>query len=153
MKTRRRHMILRLVETHEVESQDQLQALLSEHGFEVNQATLSRDLRALGVIKQPVAGGGARYRKARPGPDRAVATGNLRAFLREIVPSGNLLVLKTRVGGAQPVGLALDQLQVEGIIGTIAGDDTVLVVLAEDADAKHTMGAIWALMEEARSGT
>ncbi len=149
MKTQRRHTILRLLEEQVIESQDQLQRLLQDRGTTVNQATLSRDLRALGVVKVPQPSGGARYQKGGRQPwDRAISIGNLRAFLREILTSGNLLVLKTRVGGAQPVGLALDRLAVPGLIGTIAGDDTVLAVLAEDHEARDTIQAIWTLIEE-----
>ncbi|MCB9787225.1 MAG: hypothetical protein H6744_11090 [Deltaproteobacteria bacterium] len=151
MKIRRRHLILRLVETHDVESQEQLQHLLSAEGFDVNQATLSRDLRALGVVKQPRPGGGARYARARSAPDTGVAVANLRAFLREIIASRNLLVIRTRTGGAQPVGLALDQLRVTGLIGTIAGDDTVLGIVSETHDPDDTIAAIWALIEEGKA--
>ncbi len=153
MKTRRRHLILRLVETHEVESQEQLQNLLSAEGFDVNQATLSRDLRALSVVKQPRPGGGACYARARSGPDTDVAVANLRAFLRDIVASRNLLVIRTRTGGAQPVGLALDQLRVAGLIGTIAGDDTVLGVVAETHDPGATVAAIWSLIEKGQASS
>ena len=101
------------------------------------------------MVKVPQPSGGARYQKGGRQPwDRAISIGNLRAFLREILTSGNLLVLKTRVGGAQPVGLALDRLAVPGLIGTIAGDDTVLAVLAEDHEARDTIQAIWTLIEE-----
>jgi transcriptional regulator of arginine metabolism len=153
LKIRRRHLILRLVETHEVESQEQLQHLLSAEGFDVNQATLSRDLRALGVVKQPRPAGGARYGRARTGPDTEVAIANLRAFLRDIVASRNLLVIRTRTGGAQPVGLALDQLRVAGLIGTIAGDDTVLGIVAETHDPGATVAAIWSLIEKGQASS
>lgn len=150
-KTHRRHTILRLLEEHVIESQEQLAQLLAEAGQPVNQATLSRDLRSLGVVKAPQGGGGARYVEGATRPwDREVAVGNLRGFLREIVASGNLLVLRTRVGGAQPVGLALDRLPVPGIIGTVAGDDTVMAVLAEGQSAQETIRAIWALIEGQR---
>ena len=116
---------------------------VGHQGIEVNQATLSRDLRALGVVKEPTPGGGFRYRQAVEPQMKSLAYTNLRAFVHDMDWSGNILVLKTRVGGAQPVGLALDQLSIEGIIGTIAGDDTVLAVLAPNVDGESTANKIW----------
>ena len=153
MKARRHHLILRLVDDHVVTSQEQLQGLLEQEGVAVNQATLSRDLRALGVVKGPVRGGGTGYRPATRLPERGVARANLRAFMREIVASGNLLVVRTRVGGAQPVGLALDQLRPDGVIGTIAGDDTVLVVVEQGRRADEVIDGLWSMLEEESGGS
>jgi transcriptional regulator of arginine metabolism len=148
MKSRRRNEILRLLRDHEVSSQEQLQVLLGAEGFDVNQGTLSRDLRGLGVVKRPTATGGARYVRTQPMADSELARANLRAFLREVIGSGNLLVIKTRVGGAQPVALALDLLVPQGLVGTIAGDDTVLGIVAEGAGSGQTIEAIWSLIDE-----
>jgi transcriptional regulator of arginine metabolism len=148
MKSRRRNEILRLLRDHEVSSQEQLQVLLGAEGFDVNQGTLSRDLRGLGVVKRPTATGGARYVRTQPMADSELALANLRAFLREVIGSGNLLVIKTRVGGAQPVALALDLLVPQGLVGTIAGDDTVLGIVAEGAGSGQTIEAIWSLIDE-----
>ncbi len=148
MKTRRRSLILRLLEAHAVESHDQLAHLLASEGIDVNQATLSRDLRALGVVKAPLPGGGSRYRPTPGPPDRSVALANLRAFLHDIIPAGNMLVVKTRVGGAQPVGLALDQLDVQGLAGTLAGDDTVLAVVADGHQPSDVAAQIWGRVDE-----
>jgi transcriptional regulator of arginine metabolism len=148
MKSRRRNEILRLLRDHEVSSQEQLQVLLGAEGFGVNQGTLSRDLRGLGVVKRPTATGGARYVRTQPMADSELALANLRAFLREVIGSGNLLVIKTRVGGAQPVALALDLLVPQGLVGTIAGDDTVLGIVAEGAGSGQTIEAIWSLIDE-----
>ena len=77
-----------------------------------------------------------------------MALANLRAFLHDIVPAGNLLVVKTRVGGAQPVGLALDQLEIGGIAGTLAGDDTVLAVVADGHVPGEVAAQIWSRVDE-----
>jgi transcriptional regulator of arginine metabolism len=151
MRHQRHPMILRLLNDGSVDSQETLRVLLAREGFEVNQATLSRDLRALGIVKVPTAGGSSAYRCPEPSQDQSVAVGNLRAFLTEIIPSGNLLVVKTRVGCAQPVGLALDQLKIPGIIGTVAGDDTVLVIVEDKGCGRDVMNAIWTSMEEVRN--
>ena len=148
MKTRRHSLILRLLDAHSVESHDQLANLLAAEGIDVNQATLSRDLRSLGVVKAPLPGGGARYRSTPGPPDRSVALANLRAFLHDIIPAGNMLVVKTRVGGAQPVGLALDQLEVQGIAGTLAGDDTVLAVVMDGHQPSDVAAQIWGRVDE-----
>ncbi len=149
MKTRRHHALLALLEEHVVESQEQLQGLLASRGFDVNQATLSRDLRALNVVKSPRADGGSRYRPGAVGTnrpaDQALALANLRAFLKAMEPAGNILVCKTRVGCAQPLGLALDQLKLEGIAGTVAGDDTLLTVVREGYNARDIMATIWSM--------
>ena len=151
MRSQRHPVILRLLNNVSVDSQETLRLLLAKQGLEVNQATLSRDLRALGIVKVPTADGGSAYRCPEPSFDTDVAIGNLRAFLREMIPSGNLLVVKTRVGCAQPVGLALDQLKIPGIIGTVAGDDTVLVIAEEKCCGRDVMNAIWASMESVRN--
>jgi transcriptional regulator of arginine metabolism len=124
--------------------------LLSEGGIEVNQATLSRDLRALGVVKQRDEGGELRYVEPAVPQADSIAFTNLQAFVHDVLCSGNLMVVKTRVGGAQPVALAMDQLGVDGIIGTVAGDDTVLGVLAEDARAAQAVEALWNMIETGR---
>lgn len=80
--------------------------------------------------------------------DNELALANLRALLREVIASRNLLVIKTRVGGAQPVALALDLLVPHGLVGTIAGDDTVLGIVAETIEPQETIEAIWSLVEE-----
>ena len=148
MRKRRHQEILTLLRDHPIERQEQLQVLLRAQGMEVNQATLSRDLRAIGAVKTPDISGRATYGVTSRGPDRSIALGNLRAFLREMVPSGNLLVLKTQVGAAQPVALALDQLALDHIVGTVAGDDTILVVVAEGRDCRDVMEALWSLIDD-----
>jgi len=148
MKQRRHSLILRLLDAHSVQSHDQLAQLLANEGIDVNQATLSRDLRALGVVKAPLPDGGSRYRSTPGPPDRSVALANLRAFLHDIIPAGNMLVVKTRVGGAQPVGLALDQLKIKGLAGTLAGDDTVLAIVADGHQTHEVAAQIWGRVDE-----
>lgn len=151
-RSERHARVLALLRTHRVESQDQLQSLLEAQGHKVTQATLSRDLRALGVARQPQPDGGVRYQRVNKVSDHAVALGNLRAFLRAVTPAGNLLVLRTRVGGAQPVALALDNLEhagkLRGIVGTVAGDDTVLAVVADGAQPATVEASLWALLDK-----
>jgi transcriptional regulator of arginine metabolism len=135
-KTQRQHRISGLLEHHAVSTQEQLVELLSADGVEATQATVSRDLEELGAVKVRVAGGDAVY--ALPElPSKQVAPGaHLRRVLGdwvvEVASSLNLVVLRTPPGSAHVVGSALDRSGFHGIVGTVAGDDTVLVIASEE---------------------
>jgi transcriptional regulator of arginine metabolism len=139
-KTQRQHRIGVLLEHNAVTTQEQLVELLSEEGVEATQATVSRDLEEMGAVKVRVAGGDPVY--ALPDlPSRQIAPeAHLRRVLgdwvAEVAWSGNLVVLRTPPGSAHVVGSALDRSGFEGIVGTVAGDDTVLVVAAEGEGGK-----------------
>lgn len=130
MKPQRHAVILTLVRSGKVASQAQLRELLKAEGFEVTQATLSRDIRELGLAKLAAPDGGSHYA---PPPEGGAA---IRPHLNQVLPTllvsldgvGPLLVMKTPAGGAQALGLALDAAGWAEIIGTIAGDDAVLVI-------------------------
>jgi transcriptional regulator of arginine metabolism len=130
MKTQRHAAILKIVRSQTVASQEQLRELLQAEGFDVTQATLSRDIRDLGLAKLAAPDGGSHY--APP----LESSGAIRPQLHQVLPSllvsvdgvGPLLVLKTPAGGAQALGLAVDAAGWTEIIGTIAGDDAVLVI-------------------------
>jgi transcriptional regulator of arginine metabolism len=133
---RRRHAaILRLVRSQKVPSQERLREILAEEGVQVTQATLSRDVRALGVVKVADSAGQGYY--ALPGgladtaPDLAQLLPSLFVSVDRI---DNLLVLKTMPGGAQPVAAAIDHQDWDDVAGTIAGDDTILLI-TRTADA------------------
>ena len=148
MRSLRHQKIRSLLRNNDVDSQESLQRLLANDGIEVNQATLSRDLRALGVVKHRIDGGKFRYVQPQQPPLETIAFTNLSAFVNDVICSKNLMVIKTRVGGAQPVALAIDQLGIAGVVGTIAGDDTVLAVLAEDINPQDAVDALWNLVEK-----
>lgn len=126
----REQLILELVDSHRPKSQGELVALLRDRGVEANQGTLSRDLRRLGLRKGPEG-----Y-EVPDGPTDPVAK-VLATWLTEIRPAQQLLVLKTPPGGAQPLGVALDAANLEELIGTIAGDDTVLAVCPDPEAAER----------------
>ena len=140
MKTQRHAAILRITRQQTVGSQEQLRALLRAEGFEVTQATLSRDIRDLGLAKVAAPEGGSHYS---PPPEGGAG---IRPHLEQLLPTmlvsvagvGPLLVLKTAVGGAQALGLALDGTGWTEILGTIAGDDAILVV-AKSERARHAI--------------
>ncbi|OLC02628.1 MAG: hypothetical protein AUH78_24930 [Gemmatimonadetes bacterium 13_1_40CM_4_69_8] len=129
MKTQRHAAILKIVRSGRVASQEQLRELLKAEGFAVTQATLSRDIRDLGLAKVAAPDGGSHY--APP-----LESSGIRPHLEQLLPAmlvsmdgvGPLLVVKTPAGGAQALGLAIDGAGWEEIIGTIAGDDAILVI-------------------------
>ncbi len=127
----RQGAILDVIREHRVGSQGGLRELLAERGIEVTQATLSRDLRDLRLVKLPGTGGGSFYSL----PDEWENTPPLETLLPTLFISaegtGNLLVVHTMTGGAQAVALAIDWEEWPEILGTVAGDDTILIILRE----------------------
>ena len=137
---RRLALIAQLLTGHRFSSQEDLARALARAGTSVTQATLSRDLRNLGVIKRPAADGKPVYEL--PGPavealDRQRQLLDLRAFVNEVRVAQNLLVVRTPPGHANGVGRALDLAEIDGIVGTVAGDDTVLVILEDSPTARR----------------
>jgi transcriptional regulator of arginine metabolism len=134
-KTQRQHRVARLLELHPVASQGQLVELLAAEGVVATQATVSRDLEELGAIKVRAGGGESVYAIPELPKDQVAPEDHLRRVLGdwvvEVAHSGNLVVLRTPPGSAHVVGSALDRAGLDDIIGTVAGDDTVLVVTAE----------------------
>jgi transcriptional regulator of arginine metabolism len=130
MKTQRHAAIVRIIRRDTVGSQEQLRELLHAEGFEVTQATLSRDIRELGLAKVAAPDGGSHYAESGEG------AAGVRPHLEQLLPTmlvsaegvGPLLVLKTTTGGAQALALAVDGAGWNEVIGTIAGDDAILVI-------------------------
>lgn len=134
-KARRRHVIGQLLADHTVTSQEQLADLLAAEGVYATQATVSRDLEEIGALKVRVPGlERTVYALAELPKDQVVPTEHLRRVLGDwvvdVASSGNLVVLRTPPGSAHVVASALDRTNLDGVIGTVAGDDTVLVVAA-----------------------
>ena len=127
----RQEAILGLIRSRRVTSQMELRDLLALEEIEVTQATLSRDLRDLRLVKVPGADGGGHYSL----PDEWEHTPPLEALLPTLFVSaegtGNLLVVRTMTGGAQAVALGIDWEEWPEVLGTIAGDDTILLVLRD----------------------
>src|SRR5690348_12171608 len=130
MKTQRHAAILRIVRSETVASQERLRELLPSEGFDVTQASLSRDIRELGLAKVAAPDGGSHH--GSPPEQGAAIRPRLQPALPTLLASvdgvGPLLGLKTPAGGAQALGLAVDAAGWTEIIGTIAGDDAVLVI-------------------------
>ncbi len=113
--------------THEVTAQAELVALLQAEGVEATQATVSRDLEELGITKYRGADGRSAYAL----PDTSGLAQMLRQFARDIDSSGNLAVVRTPPGTAAAVASAIDAADLPGVLATVQGDDTLLVVARE----------------------
>ncbi len=142
MKTQRHTALLKIIRHTRVASQEQLRELLRAEGFDVTQATLSRDIRELGLAKVAAPDGGSHY--AAPPESGQTVRPNLEQLLPTMLVSvdgvGPLLVVKTPAGAAQALGLALDGAGWAEVIGTIAGDDAVLVITRSER-ARRTVYA------------
>ena len=134
-KVQRQQAIARLIEQHAVTNQPQLVELLAEAGITATQATVSRDLDDLGAIKVRVPGGATAYAVPEFVPERVAPLDQLRRVMGEWVAdvshSGHLVIVRTPPGCAHVVASALDRSGFEGLLGTVAGDDTMLCVATE----------------------
>lgn len=138
MKPQRHAAILDLVRIQRISSQEVLRERLAERGFEVAQATLSRDIRELGLIKMPDEDGGSLYTVPAHVTDPTPALSRLLpALYLGSDGVGNLLVVKTLTGGAQPVAVAIDWQEWPEVVGTIAGDDQILLILRDPAQLRE----------------
>src|SRR3954471_16792387 len=140
-KTQRQHRVARLLELHPVASQGQLVELLAAEGVVATQATVSRDLEELGAIKVRAGGGESVYAIPELPKDQVAPEDHLRRVLGdwvvEVASSANLVVLRTPPGSAHVVGSALDRAGLEGILGTVAGDDTLILVADEEIGGRQ----------------
>jgi transcriptional regulator of arginine metabolism len=132
-KTQRQHLVAKLIEARPVANQAQLVELLAAEGVVATQATVSRDLDDLGAIKVRVPGGESAYAiPALPKEQRAPEDHLRRVFgdwVVEVAHSANLVVIRTPPGSAHVVASALDRAGVPDVVGTVAGDDTILVIV------------------------
>jgi transcriptional regulator of arginine metabolism len=137
-RNRRLALLAQLLAGHRFHSQEELAKALARVGAPVTQATLSRDLRSLGVGKRPDAAGRGAYQLPAPATemlDRQRQQLDLRAFVNDVRVAQNLVVVRTPPGHANAVGRAIDLAAFAGVVGSVAGDDTVLVVLGDRPSA------------------
>jgi transcriptional regulator of arginine metabolism len=142
MKPQRQNAILDLVRHHRVHSQEALRELLAARGIDVAQATLSRDIRELGLVKVPHEDGAHYEVPAHVTDPTPTLTRLLPTLYLGCDGVGNLLVVKTLVGGAQPVAAAIDWEEWPEVVGTIGGDDTILLILREAGNRDAVVGRI-----------
>ena len=145
-KAARQKAILELLHRGPVESQEELQGFLAKRGFEAGQATLSRDIRELGLVKTSEGYSAGRsvtiVEPVLPSVSRLV-----REFVVDIRLAQNLIVLKTSVGSAQPVAAAVDAEDWPEVVGTLAGDDTILVISPDNRTAQQLVRRIQGMLE------
>lgn len=131
MKEYRQGEIMSLINDSEIETQEELLDCLRQKGYKVTQATISRDIRELGLVK--VVGTGGRYKYAMPRREDDSVNMKFRTLLTETVEkvdcAGNIAVVKTYSGMAQGVAAAIDSMGREDIVGSVAGDDTIIIVM------------------------
>ena len=153
MKTRRQQVILDVIAREPVRSQEQLRRGVLAAGFDVTQATLSRDIRELGLVK----GGtdGAYQAPGAPVADGPGSTGMLQRamaeYLARIDRVQQLVLLRTGPGQAQLLGVALDRARLPEVVGTLAGDDTILVIAPDVRRARALVRRLESFIKEGRS--
>ena len=134
-KPQRQHRIARLLEEQAISSQSQLVELLATDGVMATQATVSRDLEELGAVKVRIPGGTTAYAIPEYSTERAAPDDHLRRvmgeFVVEVAHSSNLVVLRTPPGSAHVIGSAIDRASLPDVLGTVAGDDTLILVCSE----------------------
>ncbi len=139
MKSMRHTAILRIISEQEIETQDDLIAKLKENGFDVTQATVSRDIKQLGLVK--TTDGEGKYRYSAPHPSSSGSDSKFKNILSEAIISSesaeNMVVVKTYSGMANAAAAAIDALASDRILGSIAGDDTILIVTKNDEAAEE----------------
>jgi transcriptional regulator of arginine metabolism len=138
-KGQRQQTILNLIYRESISSQENLRNKLLQLGFDVTQATLSRDLRELNVVKTTAPDGKYKYTML----DNWEGLSILRCDV-----SGNLLVFRTELGLAATVAYKIDDLQLEGILATVAGENALLAVVAEGHDARKVRKELWRRIQE-----
>jgi transcriptional regulator of arginine metabolism len=134
-KVQRQQAIARLIQQHSVTNQPQLVELLADESITATQATVSRDLEDLGAVKVRVPGGATVYAVPEFAPERVAPLDQLRRvmgeWVAEVTHSGSIVIVRTPPGCAHVVASALDRSGIEGLLGTVAGDDTMMCVATE----------------------
>lgn len=150
MKSKRQTEILRIIEEMDVETQDQLLSALRERGVNSTQATISRDIKELHLIKELTSYG--TYRYAVSGRKASLNTaGRLRTIFKEGVTSfdraQNIVVLKTMPGLASAACAAIDGMEISGLVGSLAGDDTALLIMRDNEKAESFCDEIHKMLQ------
>lgn len=139
MKTDRQSMILSIIEKEDIDTQEQLQQRLQDQGVRCTQATISRDIKQLHLIKEPVGQGRYRYTVSSQ-RNRLNVADKLRTIFRESIISvdfaQNIVVIKTMAGLANAAAAALDGMNIPYMVGTLAGDDTAFLVMRDTESAR-----------------
>ncbi len=149
MKNDRQKTILSIITEEPVETQEQLLTLLLERGIVATQATISRDIKQLHLVKAPAGQGKYRYAVSEHGNKINIANKQQTIFRESILRvdyAQNLVVLHTMVGLANGAAAALDGMQIDQLIGTLAGDDTVLLIMRDNESAVELASSIKSML-------
>ena len=155
MKSLRHEKILEIISKYDVETQEELTEHLKKDGFAVTQATVSRDIKALRLIKISAGtdanGNKYKYSVNKSGDESSLYEEKFKAILGHSIASmdyaGNLVVLKTYAGMAQASAAAIDSMSIDNILGTVAGDDTILIVVRTENEASEFVKKIEKLVK------
>ena len=151
MKSKRQAEILRLVGSMEIETQEQMLENLKACGIRATQATISRDIKELHLVKQPTGSGAYKYVVSTAKPAHHNFAGRLRNIFKEGVTSfdmaQNIVVVKTMPGLAPAAGAALDGMEIDGLVGSLAGDDTVILIMRNNQMAADLCGEMESMLD------
>ena len=149
MKSQRQAKIMEIISTRNVETQEQLLSALQKEGFQGTQATISRDIKELRIVKELSSLGTYRYTTSNSEIDGSF-TSRLNTIFRECVTgydyAQNIIVIRTMPGLASAAGSAIDAMNLHAVVGTLAGDDTVMVVMRDNNAAAAFCGEIKSLL-------
>jgi len=150
MKSKRQAEILRIIGEQDIETQEQMLDQLRKCGIRATQATISRDIKELNLIKQPGEGGSYHYVASAAQPAKQALTDRLHNIFKEGVTScdvaQNIVVVKTMPGLAPAAGAALDGMKPDGLVGSLAGDDTAILIMRTNQAAQELARAIESML-------
>lgn len=153
MKARRQNQLLKIIQDRNVETQEELTALLHTYGFQVTQATVSRDIKELRLVKISNGKGGYKY-SLPSGVSKGDLYGRARRifkdYVRDVDFSGSLIMIKTYPGGAHAVAAIIDELEWTEMLGSIAGDDSILIISRPEEKQANPSGPAGQLFSRLR---
>lgn len=150
MKSERQQKILELIQSQDIETQEELVDILKKMGYDVTQATISRDIKELRLTKVLTETGKYKY-AVLSGPEANITEKLIKVFSESIIKfdtADNLVIIKTITGAAQGAAAAIDSLNWPEVVGTIAGDDTIFIATKENAAAEKIVERIKAILSQ-----
>lgn len=150
MRISRQNKILELIDNNEIETQDKLVSMLREYGYDVTQATVSRDIKELQLVKALSPSGKYRYAisSGRDGMISDRLTNIYRETVRSIVASGNIVLVKALSGCGNAAAETLDNFNLEHVIGSVAGDNTILLVVDDESNTQSVVDRLNSLLHK-----
>ena len=145
MKNKRQTEILQLISAYDIDTQEELRSRLKENGFEATQATVSRDMRELKIIKSSAGNGRYKY-IYQPAESNSMLQNRFSTILKEAIKSVdtamNIVVVNVYTGMGSAAGAAIDSLRLTGVVGSVAGDDTFIIITKTPETAEEVCGHI-----------